>query len=123
MKSPNSNIITDLTKRVIEYRDARDWKQFHSPKDVSTSLMLEAGEVAEHFLWKNQDEIEKHVAKNKNAIGEELSDVLFCVLLMSHDLDIDIVEALVQKIKKNEKNYPISKSKGNIATYAKRHKT
>lgn len=106
---------------VIEYRDARDWKQFHSPKDVSTSLMLEAGEVAEHFLWKNQQQIEEHIAKNKKAIGEELSDVLFCILLMSHDLDIDIVEALTQKIKKNEKNYPISKTKGSAASYAKHH--
>lgn len=109
--------ITDLTKRIITFRDARDWKQFHNPKDVALSLVLEAGEVMEHFQWKSKEEMEKYVKENKTAIGEELADVLYWVLLMSHDLDIDVLDALEKKIKINEDKYPVEKSKGNAKKY------
>jgi dCTP diphosphatase len=114
--------IEELTKRIIGLRDARDWKQFHNPKDLSLSLVLEAGEVMEHFQWKNTDEMAKYVKTNKAEIGEELADVLFWVLLMSHDLEIDILEALDKKIIKNEQKYPIEKSKGNAKKYTELEK-
>jgi NTP pyrophosphatase (non-canonical NTP hydrolase) len=107
----------DLTKKIIAFRDARDWKQFHNPKDVALSLVLEAGEVMEHFQWKNPKEIEEYIKTNKNDIGEELSDVLYWVLLMSHDLGIDIKEALVKKLEKNEAKYPVEKAKGSHKKY------
>ncbi len=78
--------ITDLTKRIIAFRDVRDWKQFHNPKDVALSLVLEAGEVMEHFQWKNAEEIEAYLKTNKADVAEELSDVFFWVLLIAHDL-------------------------------------
>ncbi len=109
--------INELTKRIIEFRDARDWKQFHNPKDVALSLVLEAGEVMEHFQWKNPKEIEEYIKTRKERIGEELADVLYWVLLMSHDLKIDIAEALEKKIKKNENKYPVGKAKGKHAKY------
>jgi NTP pyrophosphatase (non-canonical NTP hydrolase) len=107
----------DLTKRIIAFRDARDWKQFHNPKDVALSLVLEATEVMEHFQWKNAKEMEKYVKENKVAIGEELADVLYWVLLMSHDLDIDILSALDRKLKINEAKYPVEKAKGKHTKY------
>ncbi|MFA6391183.1 MAG: nucleotide pyrophosphohydrolase [Patescibacteria group bacterium] len=109
--------IEELIKQVIAFRDARDWKQFHNPKDVALSLMLEAGEVMEHFQWKNDEEIKKYIDTNKSDIGEELADVLYWVLLMSNDLNIDIEEALEKKIKKNEEKYPIDKAKGKHTKY------
>lgn len=109
----------DLTKRIIAFRDARDWKQFHNPKDVALSLVLEATEVMEHFQWKNAKEVEKYVKENKVAIGEELADVLYWVLLMSHDLDIDILSALDRKLKINEAKYPVEKAKGKHTKYDK----
>ncbi len=109
----------DLTKRIIAFRDARDWKQFHNPKDVALSLVLEATEVMEHFQWKNAKEMEKYVKENKVAIGEELADVLYWVLLMSHDLDIDILSALDRKLKINEAKYPVEKAKGKHTKYDK----
>lgn len=109
--------IEDLTKRIIAFRDARDWKQFHNPKDLALSLVLEATEVMEHFQWKNKEEIEKHLKTNKVDVGEELADVFYWVLLMSHDLDIDILEALEKKIKKNEDKYPVEKAKGKHTKY------
>ena len=109
--------IERLTKRIIEFRNKRDWKQFHNPKDIALSLVLESGEVMEHFQWKNGDEIKKYSESHKEEIGEELADVLYWVLLMSSDLDINIVEALERKIDKNDKKYPVDKSKGNATKY------
>lgn len=109
--------IKKLTEKVIKFRDERDWKQFHNPKDSAISLNLEASEVLEHFQWKNKEEIEKYIKEKKEDIGEELADVLFFILIMSHDLDIDIVEAFNKKMEKNAKKYPVEKSKGNHKKY------
>jgi len=111
--------IQKLVERIVAFRDARDWKQFHNPKDMSLSLVLEATEVVEHFQWKNKEEVEKYLKVAKDDIAEELADVLYWVLLMSHDLEIDINEALIKKLEKNEAKYPIEKSKGNYTKYSK----
>ncbi len=111
--------IDELTKRITAFRDARDWKQFHNPKDIAISLSLEASEVLEHFQWKSKEEIEKYIETNKADIGEELADVLYWVLLMSHDLKIDVLEALEKKILKNEEKYPVEKAKGKHTKYTK----
>lgn len=112
--------MTDLekiTKRVLDFRDARDWKQFHNPKDMALSMVLEAGEVMEHFQWKNKEEMAKYVIERKEDIGDELADVLYWVLLMSKDFDIDILESLERKLKKNEVKYPVDKAKGKYTKY------
>jgi NTP pyrophosphatase (non-canonical NTP hydrolase) len=109
--------IKDLTQKIIAFRDARDWKQFHNPKDLSLSLVLEASEVMEHFQWKSPKEIEEYVKTNKADIGEELADVLYWVLLMSHDLGIDMKDALLKKIEKNQAKYPVEKAKGTHKKY------
>jgi NTP pyrophosphatase (non-canonical NTP hydrolase) len=111
--------IKDLTKQFVDFRNERDWKQFHNPKDLALSLVLESSEVLEHFQWKNSDEIEKYIVEHRDDIGEELADVLFWVLLMSFDLNIDIVEAVKLKMEKNGLKYPISKAKGNHTKYSK----
>lgn len=111
--------IADLTQKIIEFRDKRDWKQFHNPKDVALSLALEAAEVLEHFQWKNQEEIKQYSKTNKDDIGRELADVLNWILVMSHDLDIDILSALEKKIEENEKKYPIEKARGKHTKYDK----
>jgi len=108
-----------LTWKIINFRDARDWKQFHNPKDVAISLVLEASELMAHFQWKNNLEIKKHIATNKMEISEELADIFYWVLLMSHDLDINIAEALEKKLKKNEIKYPVEKSRGKHTKYNK----
>jgi NTP pyrophosphatase (non-canonical NTP hydrolase) len=82
---------SDLTKRIIAFRDARDWKQFHNPKDMALSLVLEAAEVMEHFQWKDKQETELYLQTNKKEVGEELADVLYWVLLMSNDLEIEVL--------------------------------
>jgi NTP pyrophosphatase (non-canonical NTP hydrolase) len=111
--------IKNLTKKIIDFRNARNWKQFHNPKDVAISLSLEASEVLEHFQWQSQEEIKKYIVSHKEDISEELADVLYWVLLMSYDLDIDILKALERKMTKNEEKYPVEKSKNKHTKYNK----
>lgn len=109
--------IKKLTEKIIAFRDARDWKQFHNPKDVALSLMLEAAELGEHFQWKNEKEIKEHIKTYKKEISDELADVLYWVLLMANDLGIDMVKASENKLKEIAKKYPVSKSKGKHSKY------
>ena len=108
-----------LTKKIIAFRDARDWKKFHNPKDSAISLLLEATEVLEHFQWKNAADMEAYVKTNKADIAEELADVLYWVILMSHDLGIDILKAGEEKLIQNDKKYPVAKSRGRSTKYTK----
>src|SRR3989338_3601628 len=113
------NQIENLTKIINDFRDARDWRQFHNLKDVAISLSLEVSEVLEHFQWKNEEEILEYIKLHKEDVGEELADVLYWILLMSSDLNIDIKSSLERKIKKNRKKYPVEKSKGKHTKYNK----
>jgi NTP pyrophosphatase (non-canonical NTP hydrolase) len=108
-----------LTDHIIKFRNLRDWKQFHNPKDIALSLMLEAAEVGEHFQWKRESEIVAYVEENREAIAEELSDVLYWILLLSHDLGIDLFQAFKKKMAKNELKYPVAKAKGKHTKYTK----
>jgi dCTP diphosphatase len=107
----------ELIEKVVAFRDARDWKQFHNPKDSALSLVLEAAEVMEHFQWKNEKEMQKRLKERKEDIGDELADVLYWVLLMSHDFKIDLREAFIRKLKKSGEKYPVKKSKGKHTKY------
>ncbi|MBU1348836.1 nucleotide pyrophosphohydrolase [Patescibacteria group bacterium] len=113
------SIVEELTQKIVEFRDARDWKQFHNPKDVSLSLVLEATEVMEHFQWKNIEEMQKHLADHKEDVADELADVLYWILLMGHDFNVDILAALQKKIDKNAAKYPVEKAKGVHTKYDK----
>lgn len=109
--------IADLTRRIIEFRDAREWKQFHNPKDVALSLVLEAAEVMEHFQWKSMEDIDRYLEDHRDKVGEELADVLYWVLLLSYDMGIDIREALSKKMNMNEAKYPVEKARGKYTKY------
>ena len=109
--------IKDLTDEVITFRDQRDWAQFHTPKDLATSLTLEAAEVAEHFLWKNSNEVAAHIENHTEELGDELADVLMCVLLMSESFKIDLVQAFERKMEKNRAKYPTDKARGTHKKY------
>jgi dCTP diphosphatase len=109
--------IQKITDRIKKYRDERDWKQFHNPKDSAIALMLEAAELLEHFQWKNGKEMEDYLAKNKEAVAEELVDIMHWVFLMASDLDIDLPSTFERKMDKNEKKYPVEKFKGKTNKY------
>lgn len=107
----------ELQRIIATFCHERDWKQFHDPKDLAISLSLEAAEVLEHFQWKNSEEQATHIQERKEEIGEELADVLYWLLLMSSDFDIDLEQAFLRKMDKNALKYPVQKAKGSHAKY------
>ena len=109
--------LEDLTRLVLEFRQERDWKQFHNPKDMALSLSLEAGEVMELMQWRNGAELDAHLAANKDRLGEELADVLGWILLMAHDQGIDLANAFEKKIELNKRKYPVEKARGSAKKY------
>lgn len=111
--------IKKITDKLLSFRKDRDWEQFHNPKDMALSLTLEAAEVLEHFQWKNGEVLKEYVKNNKEHLGEELADVFGWILLMSHDIGIDIIDAMDKKIIKNSIKYPIEKARGKADKYNK----
>src|SRR5687768_4100475 len=109
--------IAELTKLVLDFRSARDWKQFHTPKELGISLVVEAAELLEIFQWKQGEELSEAVSKRKTEIADELADVMHSVLLLAHDLGIDPAEALREKMRKMEGKYPVAKAKGKPRKY------
>ncbi|KZX61942.1 MULTISPECIES: nucleotide pyrophosphohydrolase [unclassified Alcanivorax] len=101
----------DVILKLRQFRDERDWKQFHNPKDLSLALSIEASELLEVFLWKSSEDAD--VGKVK----EELADVLAYAFLLADSYDLDISEIVLEKIRKNELKYPVNKAKGTAKKY------
>jgi NTP pyrophosphatase (non-canonical NTP hydrolase) len=111
--------IQQITKKIREFRDERDWKQFHNHKDVALSLVLEASEVLEHFQWKSPAEVEAHGRECKDELSDELADVAMYLMELADNLGIDLPKAIEYKMKKNAVKYPIEKAKGRHTKYTK----
>lgn len=108
-----------LVDRANAIRDARDWRQFHNPKDIMLSLCLEAAEVLEHAQWRNGDDLKTYLAEHREEVGQELADVLYWTLLLADDLGIDLEDAFMRKMDLNEKRYPVDKARGRSTKYDK----
>ena len=108
--------IKDLIKKVVEFRDARNWKQFHKPKDIAISISLEAAELLEVFQWSGAD-TEVDTDKKLSKVKEELADVLIYALLMGNDLGLYIPEIINDKLAENNRKYPAEKAYGKADKY------
>jgi len=106
-----------MTAGLLAFREARDWRQFHNPKDQALSLSLEAAELLELMQWKNGAELDEHLRANREKLAAELADVLGWVLLIAHDQDIDLQEAFWSKLQENERKYPVDRARGSAAKY------
>ncbi|HEU5121618.1 MAG TPA: nucleotide pyrophosphohydrolase [Candidatus Saccharimonadales bacterium] len=113
----NDDVLVQMQERIVAFTTERDWQQFHTPKDLAISLVLEATEVLEHFQWKNENEMRQHLEERKDDVGEELIDCLYWILLMAKYYDIDIREAFDKKMRLNEAKYPVKKVKGSHKKY------
>ena len=111
--------IREITQKMMQFRDERDWKQFHNHKDVALSLVLEAAEVLEHFQWKSPEEVLQHGKEAKEELADELADVAWYLFELAHDLDIDLPAAITNKTKKNAAKYPVEKARGRHTKYNK----
>lgn len=97
--------IDELEELVAKFRDERDWKKYHNPKDLCISLNLESSELLELYQWKDKNE-----CVDKERLGEEMADVFIYLLLLSDLMDVDLKNAVLEKIEKNRKKYPVDKS-------------
>ena len=112
--------LKELQKKMIEFRDARDWAQYHNPKDLAISLSLEAAELLEIFQWKGPQEVEgtKSDPVTRKRVKEELGDILIYALNMCHAFGFDPSEVILEKLEINEKKYPVEKAKGSPRKYS-----
>ncbi len=101
---------------ILKFRDDRDWKQFHNPKDLAISISLEAAELLEVFQWSGAD---VNCNQKMDKIKEELADVLTYCVLMADACNLDIDQIVQEKSKKNSEKYPVEKAKGNSTKYDK----
>ena len=108
---------SDLLEKIIAFRDERDWQQFHNLKDLAAGLAIEAAELQEIFLWKSPDELAETIAAKKNELSEELADITWFVLLLAHELNIDLNDAVEDKLQKNAAKYPADKVRGSSKKY------
>ena len=115
--------INQITSAITKFRDDRDWKQFHTPKDVALSPVLEASEVLELMQWKNGQALDDSLAEKREALGDELADVLYYTLLLAHDQGIDIEAAFTRKMERNAAKYPVELAKGSSAKYTELNAT
>lgn len=111
--------IKELTKKIKQFRDERNWLQFHNHKDMALSLVLESAEVLEHFQWKSPEEVVKHGKELKDEISEELADVAIYLFELADNLEIDLSEAIEKKLEKNAEKYPVEKARDRHTKYNK----
>lgn len=111
--------IHDLKQMLRSFRDAREWEQFHTPKNLTQAISIEANELMQEFLWKTDEEIDKLLKDDKfrQQVSYELADVMAFCLNFANQTDIDLSQAIDEKMLQNEKRYPIEKSKGNATKY------
>ena len=106
-----------LKQRIREFADARDWNQFHSPKNLSMALSVEVAEIVEHFQWLTEEQ-SKNLPQNKLAeVEAELADTFIYLIRIADKLDIDLLSATINKIAVNEQKYPVEKARGNAKKY------
>ena len=106
--------MTDIQKIIsalTEFRNERDWEQFHNPKDLALAISIEAGELLELFLWKGPEDADKVKVK------KELADIFAYAFLLADKYDFDVKEIVLDKIKENGEKYPVNKARGTAKKY------
>lgn len=109
--------IEHITQRICAFRDARDWMQFHNPKELAVAITAEAGELLQHFVWQQPEQIEQRVKDKMPELKDEMADVGILLFELAHNLGVDLGQAMLDKIERNEKRYPVAKARGSNAKY------
>jgi len=117
MAPSNVDSIRALIAQAVLFRDERDWAQFHTVKELAISLVVEAGELLQELQWYKEEDQARVAAEKGEALKAELGDVFFSVLLLAHELQVDLGEVFLGKLKKTGEKYPVDKSKGSPRKY------
>ncbi len=105
-----------VLQKLLEFREKRDWVKYHTPQNIVKSIVLEASEMLEIFQWKRDNSLS---AQEKKELATEMADVFNWLILLAHDLNIDLPKEALKKIKKNAQKYPVEKAKGKATKYTK----
>jgi len=115
---PEPSDLLLLRDKLRAFAEARDWNQFHSPKNLSMALMVEVAELMEHFQWLTEAQTANLSAEVKPAVTEELADILLYLVRLSDKLEVDLLEAALRKLEKNAVKYPADKVRGSAKKYS-----
>ncbi len=109
----------ELVLQVLAFRDRRDWRQFHNPKDLAISISLEAAELLELFQWKDPDEVAVLLAdlERHRRISWEMADVFILLISLADILGVDLIKAAFEKLEDNARKYPVARARGNARKY------
>jgi|SRR5450756_1400727 len=109
--------IAALTSEIRAFRDARDWLQFHNPKELAVAITAEAGELLQHFVWQNPEQSERRVVDRRAEIESEIADVAILLFELADNCGIDLAVAMRAKLARNEERYPVDKARGSNRKY------
>jgi dCTP diphosphatase len=109
-----------LARQLEQFAAARDWQQFHSPKNLASALIVEAAELLEHFQWATEQQSRELTPEQRAAVGAEMADVLLYLVQLGNALGIDPVAAAEAKLKLNETRYPVERARGNSCKHDER---
>lgn len=109
--------LTAITARLRDFRDRRDWQQFHTPRNLAVSISIESGELLEQFQWVDDEGLEAHVEQHRETIGEELADVVIYAIQLADVLELSLADVIDSKIDLNESRYPAAVARGSASKY------
>ncbi|MES2438682.1 MAG: nucleotide pyrophosphohydrolase [Verrucomicrobiota bacterium] len=113
-----SDSIAELTAEIQTFVDAREWRKFHNAKDLAVAIAAEAGELMQHFVWQQDDQIEERVEKRRDEIASEIADVAILLFEFADNLGFKLGDVMQAKIANNDVRYPVEKSRGNNLKYS-----
>lgn len=112
-----SDRIHDLTAEIRAFRDAREWKQFHAPKEMAVAIAAEAGELLQHFVWQSPEQSEQRARERRREISSEMADVAILLFELADNLELDLAGAIREKLATNAERYPVHKARGSNRKY------
>jgi NTP pyrophosphatase (non-canonical NTP hydrolase) len=111
--------LESIQKKIISFRNERDWAQVHDPKNLAEALSIEAGELLENFLWKTTEQSRNLTAEELKNVKEELADIFIFLTYLSEEYKVNLLHEVEKKIAVNEAKYPVEKAKGSNRKYSK----
>ncbi len=107
----------ELLKKLMIFRQERNWEKFHKPKDLAMAAAIEAAELMQEFLWQTEEDVKTKVRADKERFADEIADTVVYLMLLADDLGIDMYQAIENKMRKNAEKYPVDKCRGKATKY------